>query len=43
MTLTPALERIGLHKQQQGFSGVKIEEAIETYNNALSYYEMQAP
>ena len=42
MTLTSALERIGLNKQQQGFSGVKIEEAIETYNNALSSDHRQA-
>ena len=41
MTLTSALERIGLNKQQQGFSGVKIEEAIETYNNALRLDQKQ--
>ena len=43
MALTLALERIGLNKQQQGFSGVRIEEAIETYNNALHLDQKQEP
>ena len=41
MALTLALERIGLNKQQQGFSGVRIEEAIEIYNNALHLDQKQ--
>ena len=43
MALTLALERIGLNKQQQGFSGVRIEEAIEIYNNALHLDQKQEP
>ena len=42
MTLTPALERIGLSKQQQDFSEVQLERAIETYNHACSSEQRQA-
>ena len=35
MVLTPALERIGLSKQQRDFWSIQIERAIESYNNAL--------
>ena len=41
MTLTPALDRICLSKQQQVFWGVKIEEAIETYNHTLRFDQKQ--
>lgn len=42
MALTPALERIGLSKQQQDFWSVQIERAIESYNYALSFDHRQA-
>ena len=35
MTLTLALERIGLSKQHQDFWGVQIEEVIKNYNHEL--------
>ena len=42
MILTPALDRIGLSKQQQGFWEVQLERAIENYNHALAYEKLQA-
>ena len=42
MTLTPALDRIGLSKQQQGFWEVQLERAIEFYNHAHSSEQRQA-
>ena len=41
MTLTPALDRIGLSKQQQGFWEVRLERAIETYNHSLRLHQKQ--
>ena len=41
MTLTPALDRIGLSKQQQGFWEVQLERATENYNHALVYEKLQ--
>ena len=42
VVFTPALERIGLSKQQQDFWEVQIERAIETYNHACSSEQRQA-
>ena len=42
MTLTPALDRIGLSKQQQGFWEVQFERDIENDNYTLVYEKLQA-
>ena len=42
MTLTLALNRIGLNNQQQGFWGVQLERAIEAYNHAYRFDQRHA-
>ena len=42
MALNPALERIGLSKQQRAFWEVQLERAIEAYKHALSFDQRQA-
>ena len=42
MVFTPALNRIGLSKQQQDFWEVQLERAIEAYNHAYSFDQRHA-